>query len=218
MAITVGNVTASRGPAAESTTMTFSHDSNGDFLVVCFQWFRPRTISSVTYNGVAMTQAVYSANTYDSAIYYLASPASGANNVVVTLSGNSGITGSAISLSGVDASPLGATANAYTASTNAPSLSVTTTKDNSIVIDSFYRNNANTMTAGAGQTEFQDNVDLVFGTEGGGASYEMTTTTGAYAMSWSWSSATAVSHAAAEFKEDAGGGGGATFTPRVMFF
>jgi len=218
MAITVGNVTASRGPASESTTMTFSHDSNGDFLVVCVQWFRPRTISSVTYKGVAMTQAVYSANTYDSAIYYLASPATGANNVVVTLSGTSGITGSAISLSGVDASPLGATANAYTASTNAPSLSVTTTQANSIIIDSFYRNNANTMTAGAGQTEFQDNTDLVYGTEGGGASYEMATTTGSYAMSWSWTTATAVSHAVAEFKAAAGGGGGPTFVPKISFF
>jgi hypothetical protein len=165
-----------------------------------------------------MTQAVYSANTYDSAIYYLASPATGANNVVVTLSGTSGITGSAISLSGVDASPLGATANAYTASTNAPSLSVTTTQANSIIIDSFYRNNANTMTAGAGQTEFQDNTDLVYGTEGGGASYEMATTTGSYAMSWSWTTATAVSHAVAEFKAAAGGGGGPTFVPKISFF
>jgi len=217
MTSTEATTTESSGPASESTTMTFSHDNNGDFLVVCFQWFRTLTVSSVTYNGVAMTQAAYSNNNYDSAIYYLDSPASGSNNVVVTLSGTSGITGSAISLTGVDgASPLGATNTAYTASTNAPSLSVTTTKANSIIIDSIYRNNNNAMTAGAGQTEFQDNTDLVFGTEGGGASYEMATTTGSYAMSWSWSSATAVSHAAAEFKEDASGGG-ATFIPRVSF-
>lgn len=215
MSITVGNVTASRGPASEQTTMTFSHNSDGTFLVCTGQWFRGRTPSSYTYNGVSMTQAVYSNNTYDAVIYYLASPSSGANNAVLTLSGNSGITGSAISLSGIAASALGATNSAYTASTNAPSLSVTTTQANSIIIDSLYRNNTDTMTAGAGQTEFQDNVDLVYGTEGGGASYEMATTTGSYAMSWSWTSATAVSHAVAEFLEEVVA---ATFTPRVMVY
>lgn len=205
MAITIGNTTSSRGPASEQTSMTFAHNSNTDFLVVTFQYFRPRTISSVTYAGVSMTQAVYSNGDYDSAIYYLVSPASGSNNVVVTLSGTSGFTGSAISLGGVDlTSPLGATNTAYTASTNAPSLSLTTTQANSIIIDGLYRNNGDTMTAGAGQTEFQDNTTQVFGTEGGGASYEMTTTTGSYAMSWSWTSANAVSHAAAEFKEAGG--------------
>ena len=200
MAITVGNVTASRGPSSEASTMTFSHNSNGTFLVTTAQWFRARTPTSYTYNGVSMTQAVYSNNNYDSVIYYLASPSSGANNAVLTLSGTSGITGSAISLSGVDASPLGATNAAYTASTNAPSLSVTTTAANSIIIDGLYRSNSQVMAPGAGQTEFQDNKGQVFGTEGGGASYEMAAATGSYAMSWSWSTATAVSHAAAEFK------------------
>ncbi len=205
MSITVGNITATRGPATEQTTMTFAHNSNGTFLVTTAQWFRPRTPSSYTYNGTAMTQAVYSNDTYDSVIYYLASPSSGVNNAVLTLSSTSGITGSAISLSGVATSPLGATNTAYTASTNAPSLSVTTTQVNSIVIDSLYRNNNNTMTPGTSQTEFQDNNDLVFGTEGGGASYKSTTTTGSYSMSWSWSSATSVSHAVAEFKEEVTG-------------
>ena len=84
------NVTASRGLSSEASTMTFSHNPNGTFLVTTAQWFRARTPTSYTYNGVSTTQAVYSNNNYDSVIYYLASPSSGANNAVLTLSGTSG--------------------------------------------------------------------------------------------------------------------------------
>tara|TARA_R110000868_G_scaffold216847_1_gene466993 strand:+ start:375 stop:1082 length:708 start_codon:yes stop_codon:yes gene_type:complete len=200
MAITVGNTTASRGPAAEAATMTFAHDSNGTFLVTTGQWFRPRTPSSYTYNGTGMSQAAYSASTYDAVIYYLASPTGGSNNCVLTLDSTSGITGSAISLSGVNASPLGNTTTA-TGTSNSPSTALTTTAANSYIINSIYRNNSQTMTAGGSQVEFQDNADLVYGTEGGGASYLACTSVTSYNMSWSWSTSTDWSHAVAEFKE-----------------
>lgn len=204
MAITVGNTTASRGMSSEATSWTYSHNHDAgtnDCLFAMAQWFRPRTVSSVTYNGVSLTHVVTSDSGYDAAIYRLLAPSSGANNLVWTFSGTTGATFGSVSLHGVhQTTPTGAT-NGGTGTSNSPSNSLTTTAANSYLVDSIYRNNANTMTAGAGQTEFQDNVTQVFGSEGGGASYKAATTVGSYSMAWSWSSSTAWSQALAEVLE-----------------
>jgi hypothetical protein len=89
MALTIGNKTTSITTPVIST-VTFSHNNGGGtgnylFLLVCTDL--SSTYSGVTYNGVSMTQLderTTTSTTERWAFYRLASPASGANNVVVT--------------------------------------------------------------------------------------------------------------------------------------
>ena len=89
MALTIGNTTNSITTPVIST-VTFSHNNGGVhnnylFLLVCTDL--SATYSGVTYNGVSMTQIDTRTTTSTVerwAIYRLASPATGANNIVVT--------------------------------------------------------------------------------------------------------------------------------------
>lgn len=91
MALTKGNTTYDLNtPAAASRT--FSHNmstgANG-YLLVLIAMANVVTITGVTYNGVSMTSLGTSTTTTTSsrwAWYGLASPATGANNVVVSFS------------------------------------------------------------------------------------------------------------------------------------
>lgn len=91
MAVAIGNKTVDLNTPSASTR-TFSHNgsvgANG-YLFVYVAMSNAVSISGVTYNGVAMTQISNqtTANTLTiMAIYRLAAPATGANNVVVTFS------------------------------------------------------------------------------------------------------------------------------------
>jgi len=91
MALAIGNKTADLATPS-ATTRTFSHNmstgTNG-YLFVVIAMSDTVTISSVTYAGTAMTLSSVVVTTGTNtrwAIYYLASPATGVNNVVETFS------------------------------------------------------------------------------------------------------------------------------------
>lgn len=117
--------------------MTYSHTCSGSdrLLFVSVQIYNATlvTVSAVTYNGVAMSKAAgitaaYEGATQDGEIWYLKNPASGANNVVVTLSGIAAFTNSiSSSYTGVLASGIYAvgTAQNPSNSTSAPACNVT---------------------------------------------------------------------------------------------
>ena len=91
MALVIGNKTASlTTPGA--TTITVSHTQNvgsNGYLFLVLQMANVVTVTGITYGGVAMTlQANVLPTTYSSTwqIWKLAAPATGANNVVVTMS------------------------------------------------------------------------------------------------------------------------------------
>jgi len=98
-----------------SSTLTFSFTNTaGTVLYVGISWGSGAalTMSTVTYNAVGMTSRVvvgYDGATHNfagAAIYELKTPATGANNVVITMSGATGgataIMGGAISFTGND--------------------------------------------------------------------------------------------------------------------
>lgn len=96
MAAAFDAVSKSNGGAVASLTWSHTVSSAGSpFLVVGVEVVDTlsRTVSSVTYNGVGMTQlyALRTANDASSSrrygSWYLPNPATGAHNVVVTLSG-----------------------------------------------------------------------------------------------------------------------------------
>lgn len=101
--------------SASSTSVTFSHTCSGAdrVLLVDAYWSASATVSSITYNGVAMTNVVSPLDTGGGerhGMFYLIAPATGANNVVLTLSGSTQIEIASVSYTGADqTSPIDAT-------------------------------------------------------------------------------------------------------------
>jgi hypothetical protein len=117
------------------TSLTYSFNNvAGNFLVVAILTeLTLADIVSVTYNGVTMTNASSQAGetTRTLWLYYLASPATGANNVVITVSPADNITAWTTSYTGVNTSSPQDTASGVTnASTNTLTYSPTTGTDN----------------------------------------------------------------------------------------
>ena len=128
MAITFGNTSTN---ATQGTT-TWSHNSNGDFLLLGIN-STSNAISGVTYNGVAMTQIGTTLNFSAIGRFFyfwgLASPASGANNIVVT--GGANQNAAATSISGYSSN---SGFNSGTTASNPMTVSVTTTVDSAFVV------------------------------------------------------------------------------------
>ena len=183
---------ASSSLAFENSSATLSHTTSGSnrlLVVVVYRKSLGAEVNSITYGGVAMT-FLNGDNTahYPVSAYYLVAPASGANDIVVTLVGstNGGIL--AASYTGVDqgAPP--------TDGSNVPGnddfspygVNYTTSTDNSLIIFASADDHAvaSARTPVAGTTE---RFDIVLGssvTFGGFFSDRITTTAGSYAMTY----------------------------------
>ena len=128
MAITFGN-TSENGSQGNTT---WSHNSNGDFLLVGFN-STADTVSGVTYNGSAMTRIGTVLNHSGIGRYVeiwgLASPASGAHDIVIT--GGANHNGGAVSISGYVSN---SGFNKGTSATSSITVGVTTTVDTAYVV------------------------------------------------------------------------------------
>lgn len=152
---------ASGQVSSGNSTLTYAFTCSGmnRLLTVFVDYLaNDRTITGVTYNGVAMT-AVYN-QSYNSArvhgYFYLANPASGSNNIVITLSGSGTqpIVSQALSYTGVaqsgtimDVKNLNTTTGV---SVSSRTVSVTTTIDNDWIVG--YCFTGGTISAGANTT------------------------------------------------------------------
>lgn len=182
MAITFN--TASQAYSSTTTTsVTFSHTSNSDPLIVRLHMRGTPASITVTYNGTsvpAVTNCTKQGNAIYAAIHYLATPANGTYDVVVSWTGGCGYCINAVNISGAG-SPVNG--NSASASSNTPSVDITSATG-STVIDacSFYSNS--TLTVGASQTQ-QYNQDTGAGAAllSGAGSYE----SGAATVTMSWS-------------------------------
>jgi len=138
MAITVGNITSAEDEAT-TTSFTWSHDSNSDFLLLTFLAITTgsNTVSSVQYNSLGMTligvEEDQSALKNGQARYYV-SPATGAHNAVVATDEADDQVGGTISFSGVDTSdPIHANTSKKGTSAD-PFHAITTTVDNCMLV------------------------------------------------------------------------------------
>lgn len=139
-------------------SLTFSHTTSGSNrgLVVGIAC-RTGTadISGVTYNGVSMTAKKTQENTNVCGVrtWSLSAPASGTNNVVVTLSNYRLLTAIATSFTDVDQTDMiEATEGTNTYGATATD-DITTITDGGIVVDFLNTQSARTITVGASQTE-----------------------------------------------------------------
>lgn len=93
MAITIGNKTQSN-QNPNGTTQTLAHNQNTGSnrgLLVVVTMSNSVDFSGCTYGGVAMTlvrNTLFSAESQRQAAYYLANPATGSNNIVVSFTGS----------------------------------------------------------------------------------------------------------------------------------
>lgn len=171
-------------------------------------------ITSVTYNGVAMTAAPNSlitngSGTFNRAqIFYLANPATGARTVQVNFAGTvNGVTAGAITLSGVAAQAPQAVATNQVASGSTITTNITTLTAGAWVVDvvGSGASSVSFTTTTSGMTERYDRASN--GT-GGAGSTKAPAATGATTMSWTSSSGSRIVHSLAAFAPTGGGGTG----------
>lgn len=195
MAITVDATSTATSGSAETgnTTLTWSHTNAGDFMRVGVSWRSDagQTVSGITYNGVALTQIGTAAvNGSTSAGHWrLIAPASGAHNVVVTLSADTAaLMAGATTYSGVDQTTPTGTSNTATGNSTTPTVDIASVSGD-IVVDVVAGSPVFTLdSAGAGQTAEWNISDSGAQFRRGGGSRETATTT-TTTMSWSVSTA-----------------------------
>jgi hypothetical protein len=98
---------AATNPAlASATSLTFSHTCSGsDRILFVSAFVRNQVISSITYNGVSMTEigtreGPQGGSSDYISLYYLVAPATGVNNVVITIPSSAVIIGGSVSYTG----------------------------------------------------------------------------------------------------------------------
>lgn len=152
----------SKGAAATPLTLTVSHTCTGSNLLLTASvlWFdsAAKTLSGVTYNGVAMTLGTSNASgNYKHSMWYLINPATGTHDIVATWSGaiNDNATLIGASYTGAkQSSQPDATATDSSASGTILTTNITTVADSCMLVDSFADiDNTGAPTAGASQNE-----------------------------------------------------------------
>lgn len=188
MAVAVDAVSSSGGGSASSFSWAHTCSGSDRLLMLGIAWYDSiDTISSVTYNSVAMTIVPSSSKSigqYTVVLYYLINPASGSNTVAVTFSGGVfDFGGGAVSFTGADqTTPLGTAATASGTSTT-PSVAVTSASGE-IVLDTLIITHSGTLTVDGSQTQRWN------ATGGGYTKYAGSTEGGAASTTMSWSNST----------------------------
>lgn len=185
----VNDSNSSAQRTTSGTTLTWSHTVNSNtngILIVIAETVDPNNVTGVTYAGEALT-AITGASTQTAdyrnvSIWYKLTPATGANDVVITGGTTATVKGFATAFTGADqTSPIGATATG-TGGATAPSVAFTTSFDNSVIIAGLSQATNNPGAGGAGQTDIAANQSG--NSHWGAGTREATTTAGSNTQSW----------------------------------
>lgn len=202
MAIGIGDV--QKGFSSNGTVTVSMTLSAGSILTAQAEVNNPSVTLSATWNGSAMTEVIKVTNATTDAYVYIwkhLTPDSGTHNLVISQSGSSAVNGGGVELTG--ASDTGATNSNNQTSNNAPTVALTTTVANSVVLNIGTAgggdSSATTATAtGTNQTErwqrTSGNSRDTF------VSTQTTTTAGSYTSSWSLTASFATTMLAVEIK------------------
>lgn len=199
-----------KGFDASSTTLSHTCTGSNRLLVVAFTIDGSDTISGTpTYAGVNMTQLVTVApGNFRIYLYYLIAPATGANNISVTLSGSVDAGIMATSYTGVaQTSPVDGTAAGANDNASPFGRAITTAVANSVVVFASADDDdtANARTPVASTNQRHDVLQGAgAGDYGGFMSDRITTTAGSYTMTYTNASVSASTTVIAAFKEAAG--------------
>lgn len=167
------------GVLGSGSSVTLSHTCTGSdrFLAVSVMISNARSVTSVTYAGVAMTFKVKTelgSGKQEVHVYYLANPASGANNIVATIDSSSFLYLKDTSYTGVDQTTPTGSSGWNSGAT--PSLTFTTTVDGGWIVG-FVRDAADGATTAGADTTYRGVAD------GGTQAYDRAgTTAGSYTL------------------------------------
>lgn len=192
MALTLSNALAYDPGTNLTTSYTTSFTNTSGNALVVTVWTRYGAAftspTDVTYNGVSMTKLKEQDDGQGDfsrvSVWGLASPATGANNIVVSLTGTS-IRNSmmVVSLNGADASPFGATdGNGGLITNSNGTFSLTTTQANSWIVSHCFADGTGLITNGSNQTTQANNAPNGYYNN---ITTQTTTTAGSYTNSWS---------------------------------
>lgn len=143
MAIAFDNSIGQQTNAGTSSlTYTYTTSGTNRYLFVGAIIQSSQTISGITYAGVSMTQITSIPNDGVSAnetayLFGLANPTNGANNVVITGSGNATIASCASSYTGAQQTNSAEASNTATGNSGTATVSVTTITDNDWLVNFF---------------------------------------------------------------------------------
>lgn len=142
---------------ATGTSASLSHTCSGSdrvlFVGVVGQ-ITTDIITSVTYNGVAMTlvDKILCPSDRYIYLYYLIAPATGAHNITVTASSSTDLAFGGVSYTGADqTSPIDGSGKSTASTTTSITSTITTAVNNDWII-SFFRNDGSAMSAGTSTT------------------------------------------------------------------
>lgn len=189
--------------SSKTQAHTVASGSNRGLVVLVAIETASRTVSGITYNGVSLSNIGVDGHSGFSSLrmeaWKLAAPATGTNNVVISIAGGTArFSGAIYSASNVDQTDVvnGTITSAEGAPGSNPSMNVNTVAGE-LVVD-LVSEDAGTATAGAGQTQAVDNtgMSLAFTHSSHETASGATTT-----MSWTTSSW--YQHLAVSFKEAA---------------
>lgn len=188
------------------SSLTISHTCTGsNGLVAGLNGGQGNTaVTSMTFDGTTLTNAVSQATNASVYISYLKNPASGsAKNLVINFGGVNSPCGSAISFSGVDqTTPVGAS-NSATGTSTTPSVSLTTSYDSSMIVDGVGvdsgGSNQSPTATGTNQTRRISQAASAFNEQA--CSTTTTTTAGSYTLSYSMGASKAWDMCALEIKQ-----------------
>lgn len=144
----IGSTTAGTASASSSLVWSYTVGAQTNQIIIVGVSIPQSgvTVSSVTYAGIAMKQAVIAtcpAGACDTEQWYLTGPPAGTNNIIITLTGISTIDAGAATFSGVDpVNPIGGTATGKGNNSNTISDPITSTS-NQVVVDSFIDTSGN---------------------------------------------------------------------------
>ncbi len=182
---------------SQANSMSWAHttgNGNSRLLIVTVDIFNsggnPKTITSITYGGVALTQSTtvqYTTNPQIlSYLYYLVNPSSGIKTIAVSFSGVTTAIGGSITYSNVDQTNPLQTTNVNKGSSQSQSTTLTASGTNTKILFghmSSYRTN-NDYTVTDSQTTRWSNTG---GSYFKGYGSEKTVTSGSVSMTWSTS-------------------------------
>lgn len=187
-----------------ATSLTFSHTCTGSNLVLIVATVSSGLVdpTGVTYNGVAMTKAVGLGAALDTSLWYLSNPATGSGyNVVVTYAASTKFGVCATSFTGCNTdSPLGVTGTNTGTTANA-TCTVTSQKNNSVIIDATFVNGGPITTQGASQTRVMNSHNSGDNFEEQ-SSYKSQATAGSVTMEYTWTGNTQWTMAVMELRGD----------------
>lgn len=173
-----------KSETASDTTLTISHTCTGKNLILfvgIHVLSASDVVSTVTYNGVAMTRVNTVASASESSyLYMLLTPATGAHNLVINISGGANtIRATSASYTGArQAAQPDASDTKTTASTTSQALAVTTVADNCWMVSFCAAQNANPA-ASTGVTLRDSTTGRAIGD-----SNAAITPPGSYSMTW----------------------------------